>query len=127
MDLAEQVAAGVVAADAVFLRIGPTHAAPDAALSVAAHAIGQSGSKTLREDFPVGHLAGGDIDVEGADVSGTAMGDAAVDDVQFLFVRREAEAVRLCEIINHDGDGAALWIDAIDTVLFLFGLCLQPF
>ena len=81
MDFAEQVTAGVVAADAVFLGVGPTHAAPDVAFNVAAHAVGKSGCEAFREDLPVGHLAGGDINIERADIGGSAMGDPAVDDV----------------------------------------------
>src|SRR6202012_475859 len=75
MDFAEQVAASAVAADTVLLGVAPTHAAPDAAFGVAAHAVGKSGCEAFRKDFPVGHLAGGDVNVKGADMGRTAMGD----------------------------------------------------
>ena len=58
-------------------------------------------------------------------MGGTTMGDAAVDDVQLLFVRREAQTVRLREIVDDDGDGPTLRIDAIDVVLLLFLLSLE--
>jgi hypothetical protein len=64
MNFADQVAAGVVATDTIFLRIGPTHAAPDVTFDIALDAVGQSGCKAFCKDLPIGHLAGGNIDVE---------------------------------------------------------------
>ena len=64
MNFADQVATGVVATDTIFLRIGPTHAAPDIAFDIALDAIGQSRCKAFCKNLPVGHFAGGDIDVE---------------------------------------------------------------
>ena len=49
MNFADQVAAGVVATDAVFLRIGPTHAGPDVAFDIAFDEI-RARNDTLREE-----------------------------------------------------------------------------
>src|SRR5262249_58774052 len=68
VDLAEQVAAGVVAAHAVLARIAPTDRAPDIAGGIGAHAIADAGLWHFGEHLAVGHLAAFDIDIEVAQV-----------------------------------------------------------
>src|ERR1700741_4188191 len=53
VDLAEQIALFGVAAHAVFVRIAPTHRAPNMAFGVAAHPIGNAGLGHFRKDFAV--------------------------------------------------------------------------
>src|SRR5262249_2633800 len=68
VDLAEQLAGWVVAADAVLVRIAPAHRAPDIALGIGAHAVGNAGFGHLGKHFAVRNLPGSDIDVEEADM-----------------------------------------------------------
>src|SRR3954447_22724705 len=53
VDLAEQIAVLGVAAHAVLVRIAPTHRAPDTAVAVAAHPIGNAGLGHFRKDLAV--------------------------------------------------------------------------
>src|ERR1700689_5519394 len=57
----------------------------------------------------------------------TTMCDAAVNNVELLFIRREAQAIGLHKIIDDDGDGTTLRVDAKDVVLLLFLLNLEAF
>jgi hypothetical protein len=127
VNLAEQIPRGTVAAHAVLLRIGPAHAAPHVAIHIAAHSVGNPRGKTVGEDFTVGQLAGVDIDVENADVRRAAISEAGVDDVQPLFVWRENDAVRLCEVISYRLDLTCLAVDAEDVMFILFLGLLEAF
>src|SRR5215470_18548090 len=51
MDLSDEIAVRRIAAHAVLPGIGPAHAAPNIAVDVGAHAIGESGCKVLGEHF----------------------------------------------------------------------------
>src|SRR5437879_9105356 len=64
VDLAEQIAVFGVAAHAVFVRIAPTHGAPNIPIGVTAHPIGNAGLGHFRKDLAVRHLSGPDIQVE---------------------------------------------------------------
>src|ERR1700689_2889230 len=55
----------------------------------------------------------------------TTMCDAAVNNVELLFIRREAQAIGLHKIIDDDGDGTTLRVHAKDVVLLLFLLNLE--
>src|SRR5437588_11903149 len=68
MDLAEQIALGGVAAHAVLVRIAPSHRAPNAALPVTAHAVGNAGLGHIRKDLAVRGLSGRHIEVEHANM-----------------------------------------------------------
>src|SRR6202161_870939 len=57
----------------------------------------------------------------------TTMCDAAVNNVELLFIRREAQAIGLHEIVDDDGYGTTLRVDAKDIVLLLFLLNLEAF
>src|SRR6266567_435902 len=53
VDLADQLAGRRVTAHAVLLGIGPAHAAPDIAVDIGAHAVGESGREILGEHLVV--------------------------------------------------------------------------
>src|SRR5689334_4266310 len=53
MNLAEQLAIGIVAAYAVLVRITPADRAPDAPVTVGAQSIRDAGLRHFREDFAV--------------------------------------------------------------------------
>ena len=129
VDLAEQIAAGIVAAHAVFVRIAPTDRAPDIAGGVGAHAVGDAGLGHFGKDLAVGYFAAFDIHVEDANVRRIVrtVGEAGVDDVELLLVRREGNAVRFDEVVDDDFDIAGFRIDPIDIVLVLFGRGFDAF
>src|SRR5215831_3343850 len=54
------------------------------------------------------------------------MGDAAIDNIELLLVRREADAVGLDEVIYDNRDASGLRIDPVDVTLLLFRLGLKP-
>src|SRR5262249_49705918 len=99
MDLAEQLTVGTVAANAILFRVRPTHGAPDIPVGVAAHAVGKARSEVVGEYPAVRYLPGVDVDVEHTDPRRIflPLGDARVDDVEFLLVGRERNAVGLHE------------------------------
>src|SRR5690349_11700223 len=68
VDLAEQVAVGSVAAHAVLVRIAPSDRAPDTALPVAAHSVGDAGLGYVREHLTVREFSSGQIHVECANM-----------------------------------------------------------
>src|SRR5580658_7200563 len=53
VNLADQVAFGIVAANAILLGITPTHGAPDVPVSVAAHPVGEARSEIFGEYLAV--------------------------------------------------------------------------
>src|ERR1700719_4581716 len=112
MDLSDEIAVRRVAAHAVLLGIGPAHAAPDIAIYVGTHTIGEAGCEALGEHFSVGELVA--VDVEHTHVRTAAMGKAAVDDVKLFLVRREGKPVGLIEVISYNGRLPALRIEPID-------------
>src|ERR1700730_10929415 len=54
------------------------------------------------------------------------MSDAAVDDIELLLVRREADTVGLDEVIEDNRDASGLRIDRVDVMFLLFRLGLKP-
>src|SRR5215475_13449097 len=112
MDLADKIAVRRIAPYAVLVGIGPAHTAPDVAVDVGTHAIAEAGREVLGEYLAVGELAA--VDVEHPHVGASAMGKAAVDDVELRLVRREGKPVGLIEIVGHDGRLAALRIEPVD-------------
>src|SRR6266436_4160667 len=116
---AEQIARRAVAAHTVLLRVGPAHAAPNVAVDVAAHSVGYARRKTVGEDLAVRQTARFDFTVEHPDMRGTSVGQSGVDDVKPFLIRRETDAVRLCEVIHHRLDLARLAVHAEGIVLIL--------
>src|SRR5262249_47524573 len=119
--LAEQLTVGTVAANAILFRVRPTHGAPDIPVGVAAHAVGKARSEVVGEYPAVRYLPGVDVDVEHTDPRRIflPLGDARVDDVEFLLVGRERNAVGLHEVVDDDLEIAGFWIDPEDVLLFL--------
>src|SRR6516165_9750872 len=113
MDLAEQLTRRTVASDSVLLRVCPPHGAPDVAIDVASHTVRASRAKVTGEDLAVSHFALVGVDVKDADMG---RADAAVDDVQLLLIRREADAVRLHEVIDNDPEAAILPMPIVGSV-----------
>src|SRR6516165_2621669 len=105
VDLSDEIAVRRVAAHAVLLGIGPTHAAPNIAVDVGTHAVGKAGCEILGEHLSVAKLVA--VDIEHAHVRPAAMGEAGIDDVKLLLVRRESKPVGLVEVIGHYGRLAA--------------------
>jgi hypothetical protein len=91
MDLAEQIAGGIIATNAVLARIAPTKGAPDVAGGVRAHPVGDAGLGHFREDLAVRCLAAFHIDVEDANMRRIVgpVGEPCVDDVELLLVREK--------------------------------------
>jgi hypothetical protein len=119
MDLAQQVARGGVATHAILLRVTPAHGAPDIAADVGAHVVADARREAVGEDLAVGQLPGLDVAVEYADMRGAPVCEPCVDDVKFLLIGRETEAVRLNEVIDDRLDLPRLAIDAENVVLVL--------
>src|ERR1700674_5028649 len=71
VDLADQFAARRVTARAVLLGIGPAHAAPDIAVDVGSHAVGEARREILGEHLIVGELVA--VHVEHPHVGTAAM------------------------------------------------------
>ena len=68
VNLAEQLAARSVAADTILFRIAPADGAPDAAVAIGAHSIGDARPLYLHKHLAVRHFAILDIHVEDANV-----------------------------------------------------------
>src|SRR3984893_8613245 len=101
MDLSDEIAVRRVAAHAILLGIGPAHAAPNIAIYVGTHTIGEARREVLGEHFSVGELVA--VDVKHAHARPAAVGKATIDDVKLLLVRREGKPVGLVEIISYNG------------------------
>jgi len=67
------------------------------------------------------------IHVEHADMRRVVrpIGEASVDDVELLLVRREGNAIGLDEVVDNNLDVTGFRVDAVDVVLFLLGLGLD--
>src|ERR1700738_4435054 len=98
MDLSDEIAVRRVAAHAILLGIGPAHAAPNIAIYVGAHTVGEAGREVFGEHFSVGELVA--VDVEHTHVRTAAVGKTAVDDVKLFLVRREGTPFGLIEGIS---------------------------
>src|SRR3982075_932605 len=124
MDLAEQIAVSSVAAHAVLVRIAPTHGAPNTPFGVTAHPVGNAGLGHFRKDFAVRHLSAPHIQVEHADMRRVVrpVGEAGVEDIELLLVRREGNAVGLHEVIDDNFDVTRFRIRPVDVMLFLLRL-----
>src|SRR6185437_5623758 len=129
MNLADQVAFGIVAANAILLGVTPTHGAPDIPIGVAAHAVGKARSEVFGEDLAIRQLARIDIDVEYTDPRRISLSlrEARVDDVELLLVGRERNTIGHHEIVGDDLDVAGFWIDPEDVALVLFERLLEAF
>src|SRR5262245_28026359 len=55
------------------------------------------------------------------------VGESGIDDVELLLVGREADAIRLDEVVDDNLDVAGFRIDPIDIVLFLLGRGFDTF
>src|SRR5229473_91831 len=121
VDLAEQIAVRSIAAHAVFVRIAPTHGAPDTPIGVSAHPVGNAGLGHFRKDFAVRHLSGRHIQVEHADMRRVLrpVREAGVEDIEILLVRGEGKAVGLHEVIDDNLDVTRFRIHPVDVFLFL--------
>ena len=128
VDLAKQLASRGIAANAILVRIAPADGAPDAAIPIGAHSIGDARPLYFRKHLAVRHLAIVVIHVEYADVRRVLwiVGEPGIDDVELLLVGREGDAVRLDEIVNDDFDATG-FIDPIDVALLLLGRGLDAF
>src|SRR5882757_6746984 len=124
MDLAEQIAVSSVAAHAILVRIAPTHGAPNTPFGVTAHPVGNAGLGHFRKDFAVRHLSAPHIQVEHADMRRVVrpVGEAGVEDIELLLVRREGNAVGLHEVIDDNFDVTRFRIRPVDVMLFLLRL-----
>src|SRR5229473_3560454 len=124
VDLAEQIAVFSVAAHAVFVRIAPTHGAPNTPFGVTAHPVGNAGLGHFRKHFAVRHLSGPHIQVEHADMRWVVrpVREAGVEDIELLLVRREGNAVGLHEVIDDNLDVTGFRIHPVDVMLFLLRL-----
>src|SRR3954452_22897725 len=127
MDLADQIPGRSVAAHAIFIRIAPTHGAPNAPVGVAAHTIGDAGLWHLRKDFAVGYFSGRKIQIENPNMRRVVrpVRKAGVDDIEFLLVGRQGNAVGLHEVINDYFDLTGFRIYPINIMLVLLGLSLE--
>ena len=111
MHLADQRAVRRVASHAILARIGPAHAAPDIALDVGPHPVGEAGREILGEDTPA--MQPPALNVEHPDMRGPAMRDAAIDDIEQRLVGRKGEAVRADEVVGDNGGLPARGIEPI--------------
>src|SRR4030088_2691608 len=92
--------------------------------SVAAHPVGNAGLGHFRKDFAVRHLSAPHIQVEHADMRRVVrpVGEAGVEDIELLLVRREGNAVGLHEVIDDNFDVTRFRIRPVDVMLFLLRL-----
>src|SRR5246127_2454557 len=127
MYLPEQLAVLGVTAHAVLVGVAPAQRTPDATLGVAAHPIGDARFWHVGKDLVVANLSLLDVQVEDPNVRRIVrpVGKSGVDDVEFLLVGRQRDAIGLHEIVDDDPDLAGFRIDPVDIVLVLFGLGLD--
>src|SRR6185437_3653658 len=118
---------GGIATHAVLVRIAPSRRAPNSTGSIQPHAVRDGWLGHLHKHFSVRQFSGGNVDIEHANMARVLriVGEAGIDDVKLLLVRRQGNAVRLHEIIGHDLDVTGFRIDPVDIVLLLLGLLFE--
>ena len=110
-DEADRFSCGIEHLHSILLRIPHAPAAPEVAIDIAA--------KTVRRSAGLGGYEGAAVDKLGAVIgyvvdADHAWGDTRLNDVHFLFVRREAKTIRTIDIAG-DHSGVAGLVEPVDV------------